>query len=180
MEARSQLRHRPTCCKVATSLLSLLSMDSSISCQIRQLASNYVSIHPFPSVNRPVSSSYPYLFALSAEHSISVAVEGLPLQKSNRRGPGWKAAGESCSPTKLPGIHHLRRKSIVIGNTLGVCRCLKEWARGAILLMLVLRATRVKQCMQLAVGCSLADAKCVSDALTWGELNCRWISPWGI
>jgi hypothetical protein len=24
------------------------------------------------------------------------------------------------------------------------------------------------------------DAKCGADAVTWGELNCRRISPWGI
>ena len=31
MEARSQLRHRPTCCGDATLLLSLLRLDSSMS-----------------------------------------------------------------------------------------------------------------------------------------------------
>ena len=31
MEARSQLRHRPTCCRDATYLLSPLGLDSSIS-----------------------------------------------------------------------------------------------------------------------------------------------------
>src|SRR6266700_802625 len=37
MEARSQLRHRPTCCRDATLLLSLLRLDSSIFAGTRQM-----------------------------------------------------------------------------------------------------------------------------------------------
>ena len=52
MEARSQLRHRPTCCRDATFLLSPLGLDSSISSQIYQFSRLHrgrtLSRIPFP------------------------------------------------------------------------------------------------------------------------------------
>src|SRR5450432_4323299 len=99
MEARSQLRHRPTCCRDATLLLSLLGVDSS-----NNLAPSFDTAVPtgdgiLRGLDRPCSGS----IQMPAMHGTVIG-----------RSHGSSSQCETCPP---------KSHSVVAGNTLVGIRC---------------------------------------------------------